>query len=242
MTVLLLAGTAEARQVAQKLHQQNISAIATLSGATRHPKSLPIPVQIGGFGGADGFKQFISSQNIHAVLDATHPFAHNITDRTHRICHDISMPYALLLRQKWIPDTGDDWHHIACETQAQHLVSPDDIVFLATGRQHLDRFAALNKCRIYCRQIDPPDTDFPFENGDFVIGRPPFSIEEEMRLFKRLKVSVLVVKNAGGQASASKLVAARALGIKVIMIDRPKTPDAHKVETAQQAVDWITSL
>ena len=100
----------------------------------------------------------------------------------------------------------------------------------------------LSARRLICRQIDPPDRKFPFENGKFLVGRPPFSVQHEVDLFTKLKVDWLVVKNAGGAASATKLIAARQMGLRVAMINRPEPPDAPRVETVEQALDWVAGL
>ena len=122
------------------------------------------------------------------------------------------------------------------------MIAPGSTVFLATGRQTLEAFAGLSRCRLICRQIDPPDGPFPFPNGEFLVGRPPFSEADEVALFERLGVDWLVVKNAGGTPSRTKLDAARVLGIKVAMIARPPRPDAAIVETEAEAMAWVRDL
>ncbi|MEN8891409.1 MAG: precorrin-6A/cobalt-precorrin-6A reductase, partial [Planktotalea arctica] len=85
---------------------------------------------------------------------------------------------------------------------------------------------------------DPPEGAFPFANGEFLVGRPPFSIEDEIALFKSLEIDWLIVKNAGGSASFSKLDAARTLGLNVGMIARPAPPDGLCVSMLKQAITW----
>ena len=112
-------------------------------------------------------------------------------------------------------------------------------MFLATGRQTLERLSGLEGRRVICRQIDPPEGPFPFPNGRYLVGRPPFSVADETKLFEELGVDWLVVKNAGGSLSRTKLDAARALGIDVAMIARPPQPDALRVETVAAAMAWV---
>ena len=242
MTLLLLAGTGEAAVLAKALSDRGTPAVASLAGATRTPRDLALPSRHGGFGGADGFRTYLAAAGITAVFDATHPFAHHISTRSAAICAEMNIPYCQLLRPEWTPEKGDDWLFLNQEDEAADHIAPGSTVFLATGRQTLDRFANLSNCRLICRQIDTPDRPFPFPNGDFLIGRPPFSIAEEAALFKKLVVDWLVVKNAGGEASRTKLTAARQLGIKVAMIKRPPQPNAHKVATVEQSLAWIEEL
>ncbi len=242
MTVLLLAGTGEAKVLAQALADRKLAAIASLAGATRMPAPLALPTRTGGFGGDEGFRAYLKDSGISAVLDATHPFAHRISLRTARICAEENIPYCQLLRAPWEPSAQDDWTMLADETEAAHHIPPGSTVFLATGRQTLHRFANLGTCRLICRQIDPPDGPFPFANGEYLVGRPPFSQEDEYTLFKRLGVDWLVSKNAGGDTPFTKFLAARRLGIRVAMVARPTQPDAPRVDTVAQALDWVAQL
>ncbi|MBJ3763512.1 cobalt-precorrin-6A reductase [Maribius pontilimi] len=243
MRLLLLAGTTEARQLASALGgRQDFRVTASLAGATRAPQPLGVPTRIGGFGGREGFAEYLRHERIGAVLDATHPFAASISHRSSEVCAELDVPYAQILRPSWRPLDGDRWEFLNDETDATRFIEADATVFLATGRQTLDRFAPLADRTIYARQIDSAPDSFPFPNGGWVIGRPPFTVDDEVRLFERLGVDWLVVKNAGGSASRSKLDAARLLGIRVAMIRRPMQPDALKLETVAAAITWARRL
>ncbi|WP_297779760.1 cobalt-precorrin-6A reductase [uncultured Roseovarius sp.] len=242
MTLLLLAGTAEARYLAQVLASERRAAIASLAGATRRPRPLELPTRIGGFGGESGFVRYLVEAGITAVLDATHPFASRISERTARICATKNVPYCQLLRPEWAPIAEDHWTLLTAEEDAAAHIPKGMTVFLATGRQGVTRFANLTGRHLICRVVDLPDEAFPFENGEYLLGRPPFTIEAERGLFERLGVDWLVVKNAGGRDSESKLAAARTLGLPVAMIARPPQPIAMRVETVSEALDWVRGL
>ena len=240
MTLLLLGGTGEARQIAEHLRGQD--AVISLAGATRNPEAQALPTRIGGFGGEDGFRAYLRDANITAVLDATHPFAHRITARTAQVCRTQELPYVQFLRPPWKPEPGDRWIEIAAEHEAAEHIPTGAVVFLGTGRQTLHRFANLKGREVICRQIDPPERPFPFEGGRFLVGRPPFSVEDEVALFSDLGVDYLVVKNAGGAPSRTKLTAARLLGIPVLMIARPPRGDWPVVETVAEVLAWVRAL
>lgn len=240
MTLLLLAGTGDARRIAERLTGQDV--VASLAGATRDPDPLPVPTRRGGFGGEAGFRAYLADAGITAVLDATHPYADRITARTAAICADLGLPFVQMLRPGWTPEAGDNWTEIAREEDAAALIPAGSTVFLGTGRQTLHRFANLAGRHVICRQIDPPQDPFPFPGGAFLVGRPPFSVADEVALFSRLGVDVLIVKNAGGVASRTKLTAARQLGIPVLMIARPPVGDWPVVSTVTEALDWVAGL
>lgn len=242
MTLLLLAGTGDARRIAQGLVDAGIDAVASLAGVTRDANALPIPTRHGGFGGLTGFENYLDAAGITAVLDATHPFADRITTRTAAVCRARRLPYLYHLRAPWIAGPGDDWTQIDREEDAAALIPKGQTVFIGTGRQTLERFANLVGRRVICRQIDPPTGAFPFAGGEFLIGRPPFSVAHETALFKALAVDVIVVKNAGGEASRTKLTAARDLDIPVLMVRRPLPPKAPLTDTIDGALLWARAL
>ena len=241
--VLLLSGTTEARRIAAELAGlPDLDVIASLAGATRSPQALGVPTRIGGFGGAGGFAAYLRDERIDAVLDATHPFAARMSHRTHEVCAEAGVSYAQVLRPEWRPGRGDDWVSLDDETDAAGHIAEGSTVFLATGRQTLDRFKGLQESALYVRQIDSAPGEFPFPRGGWVVGRAPFPVEDEIALFERLGIDWLVVRNAGGEASRSKLDAARELGIRVAMIRRPPQPEGLTVETVAAAVDWVRRL
>jgi precorrin-6A/cobalt-precorrin-6A reductase len=239
VTILLLAGTGDARQIAAALEQAGTVAVASLAGVTQRAIPLPLPTRVGGFGGRDGFIAYVKDAGITAVLDATHPFADQISARTSAVCAELGLPYLYHLRAPWLPEGDDNWREIEREEDAAALIPQGKTVFLGTGRQTLDRFANLKGRRVICRQIDPPTAPFPFEGGKFLIGRPPFSVDHEIDIFAALGIDWIVVKNAGGEASRTKLTAARELGIPVLMIRRPPPPEAAQItDSVTAAVDW----
>lgn len=240
MTILLLAGTREAREIAVAATEQGVALVASLAGTTREPVRLGVPTRIGGFGGSAGFVQYLKNHHITAVLDATHPFAHRISNRSARLCAELGLPYCQLLRLPWPLDDG--WLSLAREEDLAAHVSAEQTVFLATGRQTLAHFANLRHARVICRQIEPPDGPFPFPSGQYHIARPPFSVADEIRLFRELGVDWLVAKNAGGETSRSKLDAARALDLRVALIERPPQPPGDKAETVEECLSWIHAL
>ncbi|WP_458790707.1 cobalt-precorrin-6A reductase [Yoonia sp. MH D7] len=242
MTILLLAGTREAVAIASGLVSAGLACVASVAGDNRAPHPVDVSLRIGGFGGVQGFERYLNEVQISAVVDATHPYATKITNRTAAVCTASGLPYLQVLRPQWEPQKGDNWTEIACEEDAARFIPEGAVVFLGTGSADLHRYAALEGRRVICRQIGPPTASFPFEGGEFLIGRPPFPVEREMSVFEALGVEWIVVKNAGGEASATKLVAARRLGIPVLMIARPKMPDAPRVDTAEAAVSWAMAL
>lgn len=241
MSVLLLAGTTEGRHIAAAMAEKGIAGHASIAGVTEDPAPLALPTRIGGFGGAEGFEAFLLDQGIRAVVDATHPYAALITGRTAKLCAARGTPYLHVLRDPWTEQDGDDWLHVGNVDEAVEAIPQGACVFLATGRQTLAEFAGLEGRRVICRVIDPPREPFPFDGGEYLIGRPSPHAEDEAALLSALGVDVVVTKNSGGPGRG-KLDAARSLGMAVVMIARPPMPEAERVATPEEALDWIRAL
>ncbi len=238
MTLLVLAGTSDARRLLEAVREVDV--IASLAGATRAPGALPAITRIGGFGGDAGFRDYLLKNRITGVVDATHPFAANMTHTAAKICRDLGLPHLILQRPAWQPAVGDRWHFVDCAAETATIIPKGATVFLATGRQSLAEFSCLSGRHLLARVIDPPTPPvLAGFNGAFVIGTPPFSIEEEIALFRKKSIDWLVAKNAGGDKSRSKLDAARALGLPVVLINRPKLPNAAVVDTVKDALHWV---
>ncbi len=237
MTLLVLAGTSDARALLEEL--QGVDVIASLAGVTRNPEKLPAVTRKGGFGGARGFREYLVANGIKGVVDATHPFAANMTHTAAEVCETLGLPHVILQRPEWTPTTDDQWYFVDCAAETSAIIPNGVAVFLGTGRQTLSEFSCLQGRKLLARVIDPPKSPFPFENGAYLVGTPPFSIDEEITLFRENAINWLVVKNAGGGKSRSKLDAARALGLPVVMINRPKLPSADVVVSVDKALQWV---
>ncbi len=234
-----MAGTAEARTLADRLAQDpRVAVLASLAGETRTPHRLAVPVRVGGFGGDEAQEKFMQDEGIKAVLDATHPFAAQISARSAALCARLGLPYLQILRPGWVPGAGDRWTFVDREEEVAAALPAGAVVFLATGRKTLDRLSGLAAHRVYCRRIDRAEGPCPLPQGRWVVGRAPFSVADEVALFRRLGVTALVVKDAGGTADA-KLVAAREMGLPVVLIRRPPQPPGDKAASVAAALDWL---
>ncbi|MBP1804474.1 cobalt-precorrin-6A reductase [Rubellimicrobium aerolatum] len=238
--ILLLAGTSDARRLAQRLAAERIPALASLAGATREPAPLPLPTRHGGFGGPEAFATYLDRETITAVIDATHPFAARISARTHAICAAKGLPHLRLERPGWPPEPG--WTTVTDESEAIRLIPATATVFLATGRQSLPAWTGLRARKVHLRSIDPPEGPFPFPGGP-ILARPPFDRAAETALFRDLGVTHLVAKDSGAADARPKLDAARDLGLAVLILRRPPAPPGLvPVFTVEEALAWAKVL
>ncbi len=242
--VLLLAGTSEARQIAQALAgDPEFSVTASLAGATRAPADLGVGTRVGGFGGVEGLRAYLREEAVDAVLDATHPFAAQMSahaDEAGRLC---GVPVLHLRRPEWRAEDGDDWKVYPDLASAAVSLPAGAHAFLGTGRGSTPAFLPRTDTHLTLRVIDPPEDEALAPHIRLLVGRPPFSVEEEVLTFQRLGAKYLVVKNAGGVGGFAKLVAARRLGLPVLMVAQPDLPEAVEVvETVEDALGWLRAL
>jgi precorrin-6A/cobalt-precorrin-6A reductase len=215
-------------------------ATVSLAGRTSSPAPLPLPIRIGGFGGVAGLSRFLMNEQIQAVVDATHPYAAQISAHAVAACAERKVPLASIVRPPWTTEPGDRWQVVAStEAAAVALGDKRRSVFLSLGRQELHLFAAAPQHRYVARLIEPPTrADLP-PDLTLVHQRGPFDLSAERQLLQREKIEILVSKNSGGGATYPKIAAAHALGLPVIMIARPDKPAGTIVASAKDAVHWL---
>lgn len=237
--VLVLGGSAEAFDLAEQLAGDGaVEAITAMAGVTRERRAVPGHVRIGGFGGPDGLAAWLTAEHIDAVVDSTHPFARQMTANAARAAAAAGVPIIHVVRPPWTPQPGDDWREVGDMAAAARAV-PASPCFLTVGRTELAPFAARRDIAFVARVIDRPD---PAPDFTYVEARGPFVLDDELGLLERHGIRSIVTKNSGGPAAEAKLVAARRLGLPVIMVRRPPPPDGMLVPDAAAALDWIRGL
>ncbi len=227
--ILILGGTGEARELAAR-----VPAISSLAGRVSAPRLPEGEVRVGGFGGVDGLAQWLRDNDIHAVVDATHPFARQITANAHEACARIGVPFLILRRPGFPPQPGWRWVDSVAEA-ARNL--PGERVFLTTGRQDLAEFAGCGQWFL-ARMVDPPEPPLP-QRIEVLLSRGPFTVDGELELLREHRIDVLVTKDSGGDMTSAKLEAARQLGIPVVIVRRPPLPPAETVTTVGAAISWL---
>ncbi len=239
-TVLILGGTAEARELAGRLAGlDGLRTVSSLAGRVRDPARPAGEVRIGGFGGADGLADWLTVHHAAAVIDATHPFALRISASAAAACARTGTPLLGLVRPPWTAGEHDTWHQTGSLAGAARLLpSLGERAFLTTGRQDLGAFAALAQMWFLIRCVDPPSGPLP-PRCEVILARGPYQAAAEQLLMRRNRIDVLVTKNSGGELTAGKLRAARELGIPVIMVRRPSLPDVPRCESAGDAESWL---
>ncbi|MDF0496718.1 cobalt-precorrin-6A reductase [Bradyrhizobium yuanmingense] len=236
---LILGGTADASLLAAEIARAGIDAVYSYGGRTRAPADQPLPTRIGGFGGVNGLADYIRREGITHVIDATHPFAAEMSRNAVEACAQTGTPLLALERAPWIKAADDTWIEVV-DVNAAVAVLPDATanVFLAIGRQHIAPFATKPQHAYTLRFVDPPDAPLPFA-ADVIVSRGPFTLHSELAMLRTRGIAWIVARNSGGDGARAKVDAARMLGLPVIMISRPKLPERQRVESVTDVMQWL---
>ncbi len=242
MNVLILGGTGEARRLAAALHGDPAYAVTSSLAGRVTVSRLPCgEVRVGGFGGVDGLVGWLRGHRTDVVVDATHPFAVRMTANAVAATAAVGLPLIVLRRNGWTAGPGDRWCRVPSAAAAVELLPElGERVFLATGSGDLAAFAGLD---LWClvRAVDPPPPPLP-PRRQVVLGRGPFTADAERALLAEHRIDVLVTRDSGGAMTAAKLVAARELGLTVVLLDRPPAPDVPTVPSVADVVRRLGAL
>ncbi len=226
--------------MARALAEAGVEAVYSYAGRTEAPVAQPLPVRIGGFGGAEGLAAYLRAERITHLIDATHPFAARMSRNAVEACAATQTPLIALEREPWQAGEGDRWTHVPDVAGAvAALGQAPQRVFLAIGRQSLDAFAVAPQHHYLLRLVDPPTEPLPLPRAEAVIARGPFTVQGDLALLRDHGIEVIVAKNAGGAGAEAKLVAARQLGLPVILIDRPPVPERRVARTVAEVMGWL---
>jgi precorrin-6A/cobalt-precorrin-6A reductase len=239
--VLILGGTTEARQLAERLARRaGLEVTLSLAGRTASPVPHPVPIRVGGFGGAEGLASYLFAERVDALIDATHPYANVISENAVTAARKAALPFVALRRPPWSAVAGDRWIEVGDARAAVDAIGQEcRNVFVAVGRNELAPFTSAPQHRYLIRSVDPVDPPLSLPLATYITARGPFSEANDRALMTQHKIEVVISKNSGGSAAYGKIAAARALGIEVIMLRRPPAPDAPSVNTIEDALAWL---
>jgi precorrin-6A/cobalt-precorrin-6A reductase len=237
--ILVLGGTTEAREAADALHVLGHNVIFSLAGVTQDPQLPSTPIRRGGFGGVDGLVGYLRAENIYAILDATHPFAAIMSRQAHEASHLAGVRLARLERPAWTYPLDQPWTSVSTLAEAASALPQKARVLITTGRKELAPFVSRHDLSGLIRTIEKPNIELP-PHWRLLQDRPPFDIDSESKLLRQNAITHLVSKNAGSQATAAKLEAARKCGVAIIMIERPAKPHCRQFPDVSSLIDQQT--
>jgi len=237
--ILILGGTAEARELAAALDADGVAVTSSLAGRVANPRLPPGAVRVGGFGGPEALARWLAEHEVAAVVDATHPFAERISASAARAAPAAGVPLLRLERPSWSERAGDRWTWVNDLDEAAAAVPRlGRRVLLTTGRQGLAAFAGVDEAWFLVRCVDPPGPPLPAHH-ELLLDRGPYSVASERALVERHDIDLVVTKDSGGSHTEAKLDVARERGLPVIVVRRPPRPDVPTATSVDTALDWL---
>ncbi|HYA80509.1 MAG TPA: cobalt-precorrin-6A reductase [Methylocystis sp.] len=243
---LILGGTREARDLAwQVARTPGVEATLSLAGRTSAPLETGLPMRVGGFGGAEGLSRYLAENQFDCVLDATHPFAEQISANARAACALLGLPLATLVRAPWRPQDGDRWNVVADNDAAAAALGEAALgeaprrVFLTIGRLGVPAFRRAPQHDYLIRSIERPDPAELPPRAEVILARGPFDCAEEIALMRERGIEIVVSKNSGGPLTYAKIEAARALQIPVVMVAQPAREGVEVVDSLEAAMDFL---
>ena len=221
--ILLLGGVTEALAIARRLGPQHVYSLA---GIGRVPQDLQCQVRVGGFGGAEGLASYLREAGITLLIDATHPYAAQISRNAASAARIAGIPCWALRRPAWQAQAGDDWREVEDWAGLIEALKPFRRPLFTLGReplQHLDEIPPEQFWTLRALEACPGN-----ERCEVIGARGPFHIEDERALFRRRRIDVLISKNSGSVATEPKLEVARELDVPVLILKRPVLPEVDR--------------
>jgi precorrin-6A/cobalt-precorrin-6A reductase len=241
LRALVLGGTSEARKLAVHIAKApHIDAVMSFAGRTSAPLDTGLPTRVGGFGGVDGLMRYLTEAKIERVIDATHPFASQISANARSACAALGVPLAVFGRQAWRAQAGDRWIEVAnMEAAATALEGDPRRVFLTIGRLGVAAFRGQPQHEYLIRTIEPPQAEELPPRRSVIMARGPFEREHEIALMREYRIDILVTKNSGGLLTYAKIEAARELGLEVIIVAPPVLSDVARLADLNAAMAFL---
>jgi precorrin-6A/cobalt-precorrin-6A reductase len=229
--ILLLGGVTEALAIARTLGPQHIYSLA---GVGRVPTDLTCRLKVGGYGGAEGMAQFIREQDVDLLLDATHPYAAQISHNAAQAARLSGIPCWSLRRRAWQAGPGDDWREVADWPELVAALSAFQRPLFTLGREPLQHLHEIPEHQFWTlRALDACPGN---ERCEVIAARGPFHLPDEHALFESRRIDVLISKNSGSSSTEPKLEVARERGVPVLILKRPELP---KVDRLFWSVDEV---
>ncbi|MEM6887651.1 MAG: precorrin-6A/cobalt-precorrin-6A reductase [Pseudomonadota bacterium] len=236
---LVLAGAREAHGIINGLVARGRQVIASLPEPERFFDPLPVRTRVGTFDSQSDLQGWLGKEEVKTLIDASHPFDARISEMAHAAAARRKVRYLRVLRPPWAAARTDQWGFYPTVRCAVEAIGPTLTVFSNTGWASLPEYERFRGRRVFFRQTHHVDQPAPYSFVSFVPGKPPFTQQQEEALFLELGVDRLICRNTGGAASVSKLLAARKIGLRVLMVERPPVPAGTPVSgNVAEALAW----
>lgn len=229
--ILLLGGTSETAAIADGLAESGHDVL--VSNCTDTPLDVGSHKRIRlRFGALDaqGMRDLIAGEGVSRLVDATHPYAVNVSEIARTVCREMNLPYYRLERPRLELDYRG-LHVVSDHIEAAaRACSLGKVILLTTGSRNLKPY--VDECKktqraLFARVLPREDSlrqcrDAGIREDHIIAARGPFSVEQNEAAIRRRGVDALVTKESGKEGGVpEKLEAARRCACQVVLVERP---------------------
>ncbi|MFB4164081.1 precorrin-6A reductase [Alteribacillus sp. JSM 102045] len=251
--IFMLAGTSDAKELAEKIKQDGHSLLASVvtEEAAVKLESSGISARVGRLT-AEQMAAVLQENMANVVVDASHPFAEEASRHAIQAAKEAGIPYIRYERSS-INTYDEKVQKVdSYEEAAMKAREKGGTIFLTTGSKTLPVFANKlvndERVRMICRMLPRAENMEKCKNlgiaqQDIVAMQGPFSKELNQALYKQFGVDTVVTKESGKQGSFDeKVTAALELGLEVILIKRPDVAYEKVTDHSQEVLHYLQDL
>ncbi|MGV8905172.1 MAG: precorrin-6A reductase [Acetobacterium sp.] len=246
--ILVLGGTLDSRQLTEALldNGKNVCYSSLTNIATDRMPEHCLLTKISGLLDGITLRETMTIYNVKLCIDATHPYARQISENAIWACDAMNVEYVRLERPSHIEQGADILTYDTYEDARDYLIGAmgksDQNVLLTTGSRQLEAYEGLAKERTFVRVLPTSGVIKKCEIQGYkarhIIGlQGPFSVEMNYAMMMEYNIGFVVTKDSGDVGGVSeKVAAARKAGVKILFIRRPVLAYPKVVSTIEDAV------
>ncbi|MBE6528339.1 MAG: precorrin-6A reductase [Thermoplasmata archaeon] len=231
--IFIFSGTSEGRRLSKALAEAGADVhvrVATEYGAEVMGYDDDIDVQVGSCGGAEGIAKVIADNGYGIVVDATHPYALNITEHIRQACESTGAEYIRLKRDESVTDSDNIVKVSSVQEAIDYLKDKEGNILASTGSKDIALYTQIPdyKERVTARVLSTMESvqkcaEYGFSGKNLICAQGPFSEDTNYATLRQIDAKFIVTKDSGTAGGyEDKVRAARRAGATVVLIERPK--------------------
>ncbi len=228
--VVVFAGTTEGYALSELIASKDISVcacVATEYGAVRLSQTTHLTVRTGRMTERE-MADFFEREKPELIVDATHPYAVEVTKNIRSAAEEAGISYVRVLRDKGCEAQSAVYVDSAKEA-AGYLKETQGNILVTTGSKELHVFTELPdyENRVFARVLSLASVaksceELGFSGKNLICMQGPFSVDMNIAMLRQYQCRYLVTKDSGKAGGfEEKLLAAAACGATPVVIGRP---------------------
>lgn len=236
--VLIFAGTTEGRRLSECLSDAGIT--HTVCVATEYGELVLKPHPLAkihrGRMDREEIGRYIREGDYQVVVDATHPYAGEVTENIREAMREMDIPYLRLKRETEITSDYEKLTFFqSYEACAKALEQIEGNLLLTTGSKELQTYCASGVLvnRLYVRVLPGVESilmcsEHGIQGRQILALQGPFTTQMNAAIIQQYQIQCLVTKMSGKNGGCQeKLEAARQAGIPVFVVGRPEKEEGY---------------